>query len=134
MRIEKGFAAMGHELDGDLTPVEAGMDGMLRAGGFIGAEAVDARRRTARRSLVTVLLEEADAVPLGHEPILMQGGIIGQTSSAAYGYRVGCPVALGHVSRIEEGGGVEVNIAGRLVPGRMQTAPAFDPTGKRMRG
>ena len=134
MRIEKGFAAMGHELDGDLTPVEAGMDGMLRAEGFIGAEAVAARRRTARRSLVTVLLEEADAVPLGHEPILMQGGIIGQTSSAAYGYRVGCPVALGHVSRIEEGGAVEVNIAGRLVPGRMQTAPAFDPTGKRMRG
>lgn len=134
MRIEKGFAAMGHELDGDLSPVEAGLDRLARkAGGFIGATALADRRASAQRSLVTVILEEDDAVPLGHEPIYLGDNIIGQTTSAAYGYRIGAPLALAHVTSIIEGAQVYVNIAGRRVPGRMQTAPAFDPTGARMR-
>ena len=41
MRIEKGFCAMGHELDSDVTPIDAGLDFATRkAGGFIGAEAL----------------------------------------------------------------------------------------------
>ena len=132
MRIEKGFAAMGHELDGDVTPHAAGMAGMLRAsGGYLGAEALT---QPAPRSLVTLVLEAPDAVPLGHEPVTMGGEIIGQTTSAAYGYRVGRPVALAHVARVEDGAAVQVNIAGVEIPARMQLAPAFDPAGQRMRG
>ena len=35
MRIEKGFCAMGHELDGDLTPIEAGLDFATRKTGGV---------------------------------------------------------------------------------------------------
>ncbi len=134
MRIEKGFAAMGHELDSDLGPVEAGMAGMARpGGGFIGAGALEARRNVAKRSLVTLLLDDVEAVPIGHEPVWHQGRIIGQTTSAAFGHRIARPVALAHVSDARDGAWVEINIAGEMFAARMQFSAAFDPKGLRMR-
>lgn len=133
MRIEKGFAAMGHELDGDLTPVEIGLDGMAKAGGFIGADALARKRNTVRRSLVTILFDDDAAVPLGHEPVYAHGEILGQTTSAAYGFRVCAPIALAHVRDAVDGKAVAVDIAGKRMTGRMQFAAAFDSTGSRMR-
>ena len=135
MRIEKGFAAMGHELDGDVTPVEAGLDRFCsRTKPYLGCDAVAERRKTGRRTLATVLFDDPEAVPLGHEPVYSAGKIVGRTTSAAFGYRIGRPVALAHV----EAGGidgrrVEVDIAGARHAARMQFAPAFDPAGERMR-
>lgn len=134
MRIEKGFSAMGHELDSDICPNAVGMAGMAKkAGGFIGAEALAERSKTEKRSLVTILLDDDAAVPIGHEPIYLGDQIIGQTTSAAYAYRVDKPIALGHVSVIEEGAAVTVDIAGVRVKGHMQTKAAYDPSGQRMR-
>ena len=144
MRIEKGFAAMGHELDGDTGPVEAGLDRLCAAHReFIGAAALARQRETGRRTLATLLFDDIDAVPLGHEPIHGDGGILGCTTSAAFGFRIGRPVALGHVRAdgIDGTGGigdldgtqVAVDIAGVRHAARLQTAPAFDPAGTRMR-
>ena len=47
MRIEKGFRAMGHELDGDISPVEAGLAFAVRkSGGFVGCECLPEKRYT----------------------------------------------------------------------------------------
>jgi 4-methylaminobutanoate oxidase (formaldehyde-forming) len=135
MRIEKGFAAMGHELDGDITPVETGMDRMVsRDMAFIGAEALEARRKTGHRSLMTVLFDDPEVVPLGHEPIYLGEEIVGHTTSAAFGYRIGRPVALAHVHAADaDGAEVEVDVTGTRHRARLQFAPAFDPAGERMR-
>ena len=134
MRIEKGFAAMGHELDGDIGPVEAGLDRLCsRMKSFIGSDALAERRRTGRRSLATIVLDDPDAQPLGHEPVLLDGRIAGQTTSAAFGYRIGRPLALAHVCGVPDGAAVEVDIAGQRHAGRLGFAPAFDPEGSRMR-
>ena len=135
MRIEKGFAAMGHELDGDIGPVEAGLDRLCsRRKRFIGSDALAERRKTGRRTLATVVLDDPDAQPLGHEPVLLNGRIAGQTTSAAFGCRIGRPLALAHISGPPDGAAVEVDIAGERHPGRLRLAPAFDPEGRRMRG
>ncbi len=137
MRIEKGFCAMGHELDGDVSPIAAGLDGMTRkAGGFIGFEAMEKRRAGGEVSrVVSLTLEDQMAVPIGHEPVLWGGEIVGQTTSAAYGWRVGAPVALAHVDRpLQDGARVEVNIAGTLFAATVTLGPLFDPAGTRMRG
>jgi len=111
MRIEKGFAAMGHELDADVSPIQAGMGYMVKPStDFVGGAAFAAKRTNDKRTLVTILLDEDDAVR----------------------YRVGCPIALGHVSVVNDGSAVTVNIAGRHVPGRMQLMAAIDPKGLRM--
>lgn len=136
MRIEKGFCSMGHELDSDLSPIEAGLAAMTRkSGGFIGAEAL-ARRAAdgASPSVVSIVLDDQDAVPLGHEPIYANGRIVGQTTSCAYGYRVGAPIALGHVTdNVLSGARVQVDIARSLFDGTVTRGPLFDPEGGRMR-
>ena len=74
-------------------------------------------------------------MPLGNEPVLAGGRIIGKTTSAAFGYRVGRPVAIALVesSAVIDRGPVEVNIGGELVAARMSLAPLFDPSGARIR-
>ena len=136
MRIEKGFCAMGHELDGDTSPIEAGLDGMTRrSGGFIGFEAMQARREAgAEARIVSVMFEDAAAVPLGHEPIYAGETIIGETSSCAFGFRIGKPVALAHMRETPEDRlRVEVDIAGERYAATLVAGPLFDADGARMR-
>ena len=135
MRVEKGFAAMGHELDSDITPVEAGLDMMSsKTKTFIGSEALAERRKTAKRSLITLIVDDEAAVPIGHEPIYLSGEIIGNTTTAVFGYRVGKPIALAHVHIDKaDGKAVELDIAGIRHSAQLQYAPAFNPNGSRMK-
>ncbi|TDS91133.1 GcvT family protein [Pelagimonas phthalicica] len=136
MRIEKGFCAMGHELDGDVTPIEAGLDFATRkGGGFIGDKALAARRDAgAVAQVVSLKLADQNAVPLGHEPIYLNGDIIGQTSSCAYGHRIDAPIALGHIKTpVADGTTVQIDIARKMFDATLITGPLFDPEGTRMK-
>ena len=136
MRIEKGFRAMGHELDSDVTPIDAGLDFATRkSGGFIGFEALERQRAAgATCRIVSLGFDDPLSVPIGHEPIYRGGEIIGQTSSCAFGYRVGRPVALGFVSvPLAEGADVAVDLAGERHAARASKGPLFDPGGTLMR-
>lgn len=138
MRIEKGFCAMGHELDSDVTPIAAGLDFATRkTGGFIGAEALaEARDRGAAPRVISLRFDDEGAVPLGHEPVLLDGQIIGQTTSCAFGYRVGRPVALAHLSGSlpADGTSVRVDIARTLHTATVVHGALYDPDGNRMKG
>ncbi len=135
MRIEKGFCAMGHELDSDVTPIDAGLDFATRkSGGFVGADALSAKRASGTASrVVSLRFLDDTAVPLGHEPVHSNGQIVGQTSSAAYGFRVGAPIALAHAEPLTDGQRVTVDIAGIHYQAEVKRGPLFDPTGQRMR-
>jgi 4-methylaminobutanoate oxidase (formaldehyde-forming) len=140
MRIEKGYRAIGHELDSDVTPLEAGLEfAVAWDSDFIGREALERRRDEGARSrIVTILLDDIDAVPLGNEPVYASDGsggrIVGRTTSAAFGYRVGRPVALAAIDAgLDEGAPVAIDIARQPFAGRVTLEPAFDPTGARMR-
>lgn len=135
MRIEKGFCAMGHELDGDVTPLDTGLGFATRkSGGFIGFEALEAQRRKGVQSrVVSLIFDDQGAVPHGHEPIYADGAIVGQTTSAAYGFRVGAPVALGSGAGLRDGQRVEVDIARQMYGATVRMGPLFDPEGTRMR-
>ncbi len=136
MRIEKGFCAMGHELDGDITPIEAGLDyAIRRSGGFIGVEALVERRAAGAVSrVISLMFEDETAVPLGHEPIHLNGRIIGQTSSCTFGYRIAKPAALACVNTPVTGDAkVQVDIGREFFDATVTTGPLFDPGGERMR-
>ena len=136
MRIEKGFCAMGHELDSDVSPIETGLDFATRkSGGFIGFEGMQKRRANgAVNHIVSLLLDNENAVPLGHEPIYMDGKIVGQTSSCAFGFRVGKPIALGHLNvPIQDCVRVQVDIGRQMFNTRATIGPLFDVTGSRMK-
>ena len=137
MRIEKGYCAMGHELDGDVTPLEIGLDPVLRQdGGFIGADALAAKRAEGvSPRIVSLTLDDETAVPLGHEPIYLNDRIIGKTTSCAFGFRVGKPVAIGFCKEaVADGTRVEVDIARTRFSATVTIGALFDPEGERMKG
>lgn len=140
MRIEKRFLAMGHDLDSDITPSEAGLDfAVKKRGGFIGAEVLARQREEPlRKRLATILLDNPAASPLGDEPVYYGKDLAGQATSAAFGHRVGRPVALAYFCAKTlpemEGAQVELDIAGVRFSGRVTLKPAFDPDGDRMKG
>ncbi|WP_341863604.1 FAD-dependent oxidoreductase [Gymnodinialimonas sp. 57CJ19] len=132
MRIEKGFCAMGHELDGDVTPITTGLDFAVRkTGGFKGAEALaQARARSECNHVISLALDDTAANPLGHEPIYHGGAIIGETSSAAFGHRAGRPIALGHVhTPVAQDTQVTLDIAGTRFDAKVVLGPICDPNG-----
>ncbi len=139
MRIEKRFAAMGHELDGDTTPHQAGMGFNVKQDRpFIGSDALARHReRPAATRLVSIVLEDLQAVPLGDEPVYRDAQLIGQVTSAAFGHRIGAPVALAYLecgaAADLEDEQVQLDIAGRMVAGRVRCRAVFDPDGVRMR-
>ena len=135
MRIEKGFLAYGHDLDTDITPAMAGLEFALATDkNFIGKGTADTRTETDSR-LVSLKFKDSEVVPLGNEPVLRDGRIIGKTTSAAFGYRVGFPVAIALLSTdsIADGALVQVDIAGQSAGATLSVAPLFDPSGNRMR-
>ena len=136
MRIEKGFCAMGHELDGDMSPIDVGLDfATRRKGGFTGFDALQQRRAAGAASrLVSLRFADDAAVPIGHEPICMHGQILGQTTSCGYGYRIGAPVALGLVDApLVDGTMVQVDIAGTMFDAQATPRAVFDPDGTLMK-
>lgn len=138
MRIEKRFLAFGHELDCDTTPLDAGLAFTVDwSKDFIGKTALQAKRNAGiTNKIVSIVFDDPDAVPLGDEAVLKDGKIIGKTTSAAFGFRIGVPIALSVIedsSVLENETCVEVDIAGTLFGGRVLTGAAFDPTGSRMK-
>jgi len=82
-------------------------------------------------------LDDPQAVPLGNEPVWKDDAIIGKTTSASFGYRIGSPLALAFLKpdwgQLRDDDRVQVDIAGKLFSGSVQHAAAFDPEGNRMR-
>ena len=135
MRIEKRFLAYGHDTDSDISPLQAGLDFAIDwRTDFIGKQALlDQRAAGETNRIGAIILDNIDAVPLGNEPVLLGNRIVGKTTSAAFGHRIGQPIALADLSTNEartEGCQVEVDIVGILFSGRVTFKPAFDPDGR----
>ncbi len=138
MRVEKQFLAYGHELDTDISPVEAGlMFAVDMSKEFTGKSALQSRLEVGSECrIVSIVLDNKQAVPLGNEPILSEGEIVGKSTLAAFGFRVGAPVVLADVQSPQvrtENARVEINIAGEMASGTVKCGAVFDPTGLRMK-
>ena len=135
MRIQKGFISYGHDVDTDATPAMAGLEFTLDTkSDFIGNRALQNAPPPVKR-LVTIILDDRNAVPLGNEPVMQKDRIIGKTTSAAFGYRVGQPILMAMLDNghCVDGQSVSVDIAGVCFGGKVKCGPAYDPKGKRMR-
>ncbi|MGI9352109.1 MAG: GcvT family protein [Rhizobiaceae bacterium] len=138
MRIEKKFLAYGHEIDTDITPLDAGLDFAIDWNKeFIGKPALDIlRNRKVENRIVSIVLSDTNAVPLGSEPVIFNDEIIGKTTSAAFGFRIGAPVVLADIRIPDfklEGENVEIEVSGHLFRGSVSQEAAFDVSGERMR-
>jgi len=136
MRIEKGFRAMGHELDSDVSPADVGLQGFTRkTGGYLGCDANRAKEnQPSSQQIVSLTFNDESVVPIGHEPVIVNNTIVGKTTSCAYGYRIGRPIALAQVSSdLPDGAEVEIDLAGVRYTARLSVDALFDSAGHRMK-
>lgn len=141
MRLEKSFGTWFREYRPIYTPLEAGMDRVLKLDhDFIGREAVEAEMAAGgpKRTLVMFRVDvdpDAPADVIGDEPVWHDGKVVGWITSGGYAHYSGVSLALGYIptelASIESG--FEIEIIGRRRPATLQHEPVLDPQGLRMR-
>ena len=144
LRIERGFRHYGHDITDYDNPLEAGLGFVVdfeKGSDFIGRTALVALRgKPLRRRLVIFTLADTEALVFHNEPIFRNGVLAGRITSGAYGYTLGCAVALGY---LENEGGVdasfvsegryEIEVANERAQAVAHLRPPYDPEGERVR-
>ncbi len=136
LRLEKSFPAWGTELSMDYFAHECGMMHHVKSnkGEFVGRAAV-AAYGPARERPVTLNVDAGKDAIWGDEAVFLDGEPVGYVSSGGWGPVVERHIALGYVApdAYREGGNYAVEILGQLREAELQSQPAYDPTGARMR-
>ncbi len=138
LRLEKAYKGWGSELTNEITMIEAGLERFVNfdKGDFAGREALLRRREDGIAiQLVYLGVEAGDADPIGNEPVLADGRIVGVTTSGGYGHEVGQSLAFAYVEpgHAAPGSALGVSILGEVRPARVLPEPAYDPRNERLK-
>lgn len=141
LRLECGYRHWESDITPDDTPYEAGLGFCVKLdkGAFDGREAlIKQKERGITRKLVMFSLVDPDPMLYKNEPIYRNGVPISQTTSGAYGYKVGSSVALGYLKNPEGitndwilSGKYEILVEGKMYPARVHLRAPYDPKGER---
>jgi aminomethyltransferase len=119
LRLEAGLPLYGHDLDGETTPVEAGLSFAVakrrrQDGGFPGAEriAFELAEGPARRR-VGLLIEGRQPVREGAVLLDIDGGEVGRVTSGGFSPTLGRPIAMGYAPTPLAAPGSHVSLAQR---------------------
>jgi aminomethyltransferase len=138
LRIEKGYI-MRFDFAGGRTPYEVGLGWTVKLdkGDFLGREALVRRKEAGFADKLVSLALEDDYVPVTGDTVLRDGDPVGAVTSAAFGYTVQKPLALGYVPLGLARVGVSLDVldqAGNLHPAVVGPRSPYDPQGGRLRG
>ncbi|HEY5423803.1 MAG TPA: FAD-dependent oxidoreductase, partial [Ilumatobacteraceae bacterium] len=147
MRLEKNFGTWFREYRPIYTPLEAGMDRVLKFDhDYIGRDAVEAEKAGGgpKRKLTMFVVDPDPGSPadvIGDEPIWHRSPegdkVVGWITSGGYAHYSGVSLAWGYIpTELADPGttGFEIEIIGNRRPARLQVEPILDPSGSRMRG
>jgi glycine cleavage system aminomethyltransferase T/glycine/D-amino acid oxidase-like deaminating enzyme len=145
LRLEKGYRDYGHDIDNTDGVLEAGLGfavDLKKPGGFLGKDAVVARKAAGPLSERLVQVQLLDPEPLLHhaEIVYRDGAALGYVRAGSYGHTLGGAVGLAMLrapvpidARYLEAGRWEIDIAGRRYPALASLRPLYDPENKRIR-
>jgi glycine cleavage system aminomethyltransferase T/glycine/D-amino acid oxidase-like deaminating enzyme len=137
MRLEKGYRLWGTDMWSEHDPDEAGVGFAVRPGktGYVGFDALQARRDAGPRQRLVCLGVSDGTVVMGKEPVYAVGEPAGFVTSAGYGYSVGMSIAYAWVppELSAEGTAVEIEYFAERHPATVRRDPLFDPEMHRMR-
>ncbi len=145
LRMEKAYRDYGHDINNLDSPLEVGLGFTVdvdKPVDFIGKAAFLKYKQagTPKQRLVQFLLQDAQPLLQGGEPIYRDGVRVGDIHSAAYGHTLGGAVGLGPV---HYSGGVtkdylvegkfEIEVVGVKYPARASLRPMYDPKNEKVR-
>lgn len=136
LRLEKGYRLWGSDLTPDHNPYEAGLGFCVKKDKpFLGRDALfAAKERGIARRLRCLTLNEPHAVPLGGEPVRVDGKVVGRVTSGGFGYTVDKPIAYAYLpADTAIGTELSVELFGDWVHGVVAREPLFDPSGARIK-
>lgn len=140
LRIEKGYRAWKGDLSTDYSMFEGGLDRFVKLDkpqDFPGKAALlNEKQQGVSKRFVTLKVEAGEADAPYMSTLWHDGAVVGETTSGAWGYRVGHSVALGmlRADLTEPGTEIEVEIYGdRCKATVMPDAPLWDPDNSRLR-
>jgi heterotetrameric sarcosine oxidase gamma subunit len=145
LRIERGFRSWGHDVGPLDDPYSAGLGSTVNLRGdrdFIGRDALERLRGAPRRRrLVSLKLDDPDAVLFHGESVVRGDERVGRVTSGAWGFTLGSSVALAWIHAEEQIDDawldqrpVAVEIGEDRVPASASARPFYDPEGRRLRG
>jgi dimethylglycine dehydrogenase len=140
LRIEKGYRAWKGDLSTDYSLLEGGLDRFVRFDkpqDFPGKAALMAeKQRGVKKRFVTLRVDAGAADAPYMSTLWHDGAVVGETTSGAWGYRVGGSIALGmlRTDLAVAGTELEVDIFGDRRPAVVQPdGPLWDPGNDRLR-
>jgi aminomethyltransferase len=127
LRLEMGYPLYGHELDEATTPLEAGLDWVVKFSKpeFIGRAALARQKAEGTpRRLIGLELIGPGIARSDHE-LSRDGHVVGRVTSGTYSPSLGKSIALGYVTREAAviGSEIDIEIRGRKVRARIVSLP-----------
>jgi aminomethyltransferase len=129
LRLEAGMALYGHELDAETTPLEAGLDWVVKLdkGDFIGRAALARQRQEGlRKKLVGFEVTGRGIAREGHA--VLHGGVpVGKVTSGTWSPTFEKALGLAYVPTKfgENGTELDIDVRGRTVPARVTGIPFY---------
>ncbi len=140
LRLEKGYRAWKGDLSTDYSLLEGGLDRFIKFDkpqDFPGKAALLAEKQRGSAKRFVTLTVDAGASDAPYMSTLWHDGqVVGETTSGAWGYRVGKSIALGmlRTDLAVPGNRIEVEIYGeRYVATVEEDRPLWDPDNARLR-
>ena len=140
LRIEKGYRAWKGDLSTDYTLIEAGLDRFIdidKPNGFPGRDALKKEQEAGPKKRAVGLVIDAGSSDAPYMALIWKDGeLVGETTSGAWGYRVGASLAIGMIRAdlAQPGTEVAVDIFGEMRPAKIAEMPFWDPKNERLRG
>lgn len=137
MRLEKGYRGWGSDLTTERTPLESGLDALVRSDGrsFIGREAMLERAKSGKAWRIALFSVEDDGVslPFYNHTVWQAGRAVGVVTSGAYGFRTGTPLVLAYLTPEANSAPMTIRVIDRdLTITELREAP-YDPQNLRQR-
>lgn len=131
-RLEAGFVLYGHELNEEITPLEARISYAVKfkvEPHYIGYDALLKQKQEGVTRTRIGLLMIDKGVPREQYPIMLGNQQIGAVTSGGMSPVLDCGIALALVKAdaVKEGDTVEVDIKGRLRKARVTGWPFYNP-------
>ena len=136
LRLEMCYPLNGSDLSPDRTPLEAGL-GMfvaLHKTDFIGRDALAAQKAAGLTfKLVALRMTEKAPPPRAHYPVLVEGRVVGETTSGALSPTLGEGIAMAYLppDLAQHGQTVQIEIRGRYFAAVVEKKPFYHPSSAR---
>ncbi|MEQ1500688.1 MAG: glycine cleavage system aminomethyltransferase GcvT [Myxococcota bacterium] len=131
LRLEVRNALYGHELTDDTSPLQAGLGWIVKLqkpGGFVGSDAIAARKATDRDVLVGMVIDGKRIAREGMD-VTVSGAKIGRVTSGTLAPSLDCGVCLAYVDQQFKAPGsrLTIDVRGKEAVGVVVQGPFVKP-------